>query len=63
MKRLFALLLVGCFSLALAACGGSSSSSETDDSTAVEEAPAMEPAPADTVEMDSTSMGADSTAM
>ena len=61
MKKLFALFLVGSFTLALLACGGGTSSSseaEAEDATeepAIEEAPMEEEAPADSAAMESDS--------
>lgn len=55
MKKLIALLMVCGFASTFIACGGGSSQNEADsEDTTATETPAMEPAPADTTEMDTT---------
>lgn len=54
MKKLFALLMVAAFAVAIVACGG-----KKEEATAPEEPVVAEPAPADTT---ATDMAADTTA-
>lgn len=57
MKKLIALLMVCGFALTFVACGGGSKNeADSADSTAIDETPAMEPAPmeVDTTKVDST---------
>ena len=54
MKKLIALLMVCGFALSFVACGGGSQSEADSEDTVATESPAMEPAPADTTQMDTT---------
>ena len=54
MKKLIALLMVCGFALSFVACGGGSQSEADSEDTVSTESPAMEPAPADTTQSDTT---------
>ena len=54
MKKLIALLMVCGFALSFVACGGGSKNEADSEDTVATESPAMEPAPSDTTEADTT---------